>query len=283
MVLCHATTALGDRRLLPFSWRFFPQRNSDISTLSERMRSVHHTESAAQTCVKLRIPASIAPRSMSPLSFQLFSFDFDNFETGFKGKVLVRPDHDAVHVKDLGCLPNGCVGSCFSSSRYVKNADDMDYQDAAMIWNNAYRGSSPPVILIPQNTASVAAAIKFMRMYGLSPTIKSGGHSLEGFCQSNDKWLIYMKNLNSIEIDHDTGVATIGPAITNEELYAATNGTDWLFVSGSNKPTGVGGLILGGGLSIISRSYGTASDNVLEFEVVLANGMCCWGLDFSRS
>lgn len=34
---------------------------------------------------------------------------------------------------------------------------------------------------------------------------------------------------------------------------------------------GVGGLLLGGGLSFLSTQYGLACDNVVNYEVVLAN------------
>ena len=35
---------------------------------------------------------------------------------------------------------------------------------------------------------------------------------------------------------------------------------------------GVGGLLLGGGLSFLSAQYGLAADNVVNYEVVLASG-----------
>jgi FAD/FMN-containing dehydrogenase len=57
-----------------------------------------------------------------------------------------------------------------------------------------------------------------------------------------------------------------------KELDAATHEVGMAVPSGIFGTTGVAGLTLGGGLGYLTRQYGLAIDNLLEAEVVLANG-----------
>src|SRR4029079_14776195 len=64
----------------------------------------------------------------------------------------------------------------------------------------------------------------------------------------------------------------VGGGATWGEVDAATNEHGLATPSGIISTTGVGGLTLGGGLGHLTRKHGLAIDNVLEVEMLLANG-----------
>ncbi|KFH43217.1 Bifunctional solanapyrone synthase-like protein [Hapsidospora chrysogenum ATCC 11550] len=66
------------------------------------------------------------------------------------------------------------------------------------------------------------------------------------------------------DTDEDFAVKSGGH---NPNLYCG-----WTFVGGRIGNTGIGGLILGGGLSYMSTQYGWSASSVIEHEVVLSNG-----------
>lgn len=73
-------------------------------------------------------------------------------------------------------------------------------------------------------------------------------------------------------MDPVTGIVDVGPGNRLDSISAKLQGSGWTFVGGRIGNTGVGGLVLGGGLSYMSTQYGWAASSVLEYELVLANG-----------
>ncbi|KAF1951770.1 hypothetical protein CC80DRAFT_597222 [Byssothecium circinans] len=63
----------------------------------------------------------------------------------------------------------------------------------------------------------------------------------------------------------------VGPGNDWEDVHNALKGTNVTVVGGRIGEVGVGGYVVGGGLSFLSAQYGWAANNIVEFEVVLAN------------
>lgn len=83
---------------------------------------------------------------------------------------------------------------------------------------------------------------------------------------------ISMSNFNTRQLNADKRIASIGPGQTWSQVY------DWLSqhrlaVNGGRYPSvGVGGLLLGGGIGYFSGNQGWSCDDVVAYEVVLADG-----------
>lgn len=65
---------------------------------------------------------------------------------------------------------------------------------------------------------------------------------------------------------------TIAPGVQLHEMYKYLGARNLMIVAGSANTVGfAGGYVQGGGHSLLGWLHGMASDNVLEFQVVLAD------------
>ncbi|TGO65532.1 hypothetical protein BCON_0002g01180 [Botryotinia convoluta] len=84
--------------------------------------------------------------------------------------------------------------------------------------------------------------------------------------------LISTTNLDALTVSSDNSIASIGPGLRGGAVYEALDPYGVSVIGGRIPQVGVGGLILGGGLSHFSAQHGLAADNIKNFEVVLASG-----------
>ncbi|KAF2994869.1 hypothetical protein E8E14_000855 [Neopestalotiopsis sp. 37M] len=145
--------------------------------------------------------------------------------------------------------------------------------EQADYWSSSCASLLPTCIIFPKSAEEVATVIKVLNDNNESFAIKSGGHSPNNYFASIDGGpLISTQRMDQVLLDIDTGIARVGPGIRLDEIAAQLQGTGWTFVGGRIGNTGVGGLVLGGGLSYMSAQYGWAASSVIEYEIVLANG-----------
>jgi FAD/FMN-containing dehydrogenase len=96
--------------------------------------------------------------------------------------------------------------------------------------------------------------------------IKPGGSNIDNGV------LIDLSRLSQIEYNAAGQVARVGSGARWGDVYKTLEPHNVTVVGGRLDDIGVGGLILGGGLSWLSSKYGLACDNVVNFEVILADG-----------
>jgi FAD/FMN-containing dehydrogenase len=137
---------------------------------------------------------------------------------------------------------------------------------------NAMQTDTPGLIVRCTGTADVVDAVTFARENAIEVTVRGGGHSVAGLSSSDGGMVIDLSLMRGVDVDperktaHVQGGALWGDVDRETQLFGlATPG-------GVVSDTGVAGLTLGGGYGWLRRKYGLSCDNVIEAQVVGADG-----------
>ncbi|KAI2473545.1 6-hydroxy-D-nicotine oxidase [Annulohypoxylon bovei var. microspora] len=125
----------------------------------------------------------------------------------------------------------------------------------------------------PRTPDEVAVALKSIKEAGSQFAIRCGGHNCNTNVSSVDGSgvVIDLRNLNTLSLDKTSGVARIGSGNTWEQAYAFLEEYGLTAIGGRQNDVGVGGFLLGGGMSAFCNLYGLGVDSIVNFEVVLAD------------
>lgn len=152
-------------------------------------------------------------------------------------------------------------------------------------WADAWSSQPSAYAVAAENTADVVAAVNFARRHHLRLVVKGGGHSYQGTSDAPDSLLVWTRHMNQVRL-HDafvpqgcTGHVAPQAAASVEagamwiDAYAAVTTRGGRYVQGGGCTTvGVAGLVQSGGFGSFSKRWGTAASNLLEAEVVTADG-----------
>jgi FAD/FMN-containing dehydrogenase len=84
--------------------------------------------------------------------------------------------------------------------------------------------------------------------------------------------VIGVSPLKSIHVDLQAQTATVGTGRNQGELVNALAKTPFAFPTGDEATVGLGGVILGGGIGVLSRHMGVACDNLKAVTMVVPSG-----------
>ncbi|HEU0086867.1 MAG TPA: FAD-binding protein [Pseudonocardiaceae bacterium] len=170
---------------------------------------------------------------------------------------LADDDLEALRVRLRGALMCPSSSSALSATREVFNA---------------MHAGRPAVIAQCAGVADVREALNFARAHDLAVAVRGGGHSVAGLSAIDNGMLIDLSAMCAVQVDperrlaHVQGGASWGDVDRDTQVFGlATPG-------GVVSDTGVGGLALGGGYGWLRRKYGLSCDNVLQAQVVCADG-----------
>jgi FAD/FMN-containing dehydrogenase len=142
---------------------------------------------------------------------------------------------------------------------------------ARAVFNAMHRGQ-PDEVAVCSTTEDVVEAVKHARQNDLRVAVRGGGHSVAGLSAIDGGLLIDLSGMNGVEVDPERKLAKVGGGALLRELDGATQAHGLATPVGVVSDTGVAGVTLGGGYGWLRRKYGLSSDNVVEAEVVTADG-----------
>jgi FAD/FMN-containing dehydrogenase len=153
----------------------------------------------------------------------------------------------------------------------VITAADADYGEARKGWNDCHQ-TRPREIVFCRDTREVAAALAYAREQQVPFRVRSGGHSLEGYSAVDDGIVIDLSEMNSVWLNDDATQVVLGPGARLGGVYATLFEKRVTVPGGTCPRVAVGGLALGGGFGLLSRTVGTLAQSVVSMEVVDAQG-----------
>lgn len=198
------------------------------------------------------------------------------------------------------------IFSVFPKDQVLTPDDGKAYEDSLHRWaENAERKAK--YVVFPRSSKDVSTAvsvaicipaiswltyalrqIKYAVDNDLEIAIKGGGHSCSGASSSEDL-VIDLRDLSTVTVDPERQVIVAGGGAVWEAVDRAAAKYKLATVGGtvnhtgesqshsyelgsSSRFQGIGGLTVGGGYGWLTPKYGLTIDNVLEAEVVVANG-----------
>ena len=130
----------------------------------------------------------------------------------------------------------------------------------------------PNLVVRCTGTADVVEAVTFARETGIELTVRGGGHSVAGLSSSDGGMVLDLSPMRGVGIDPETKTARVQGGALWGDVDRETQLFGLATPGGVVSDTGVAGLTLGGGYGWLRRKYGLSCDNVIEAQVVGADG-----------
>lgn len=166
---------------------------------------------------------------------------------------------------------------CDTLSENVPNTifyrgDDVYEYEAAQFWS-LNEIMDPECVFRPTSADEVAQAVQIMQDTETQFAVRGGGHmAIKGSNNIDDGPLFVMSNLTALEVNEDENYVWVGPGHDWGQVFSYLSKFNLAAAGGRLSPVGVPGLLLAGGVNFHGNQHGWAADNVIEYEIVLANG-----------
>ncbi|KAI8271146.1 hypothetical protein K4K58_000021 [Colletotrichum sp. SAR11_239] len=167
-----------------------------------------------------------------------------------------------------------CQQSCAELSSTFAPALFYPQNDTTQFWDQKQQLAGQICRVEPSTPDDVAKALAIVITNACPFAIKGGGHSRE-VNDSNAPGGVTIDTVRMRKVvpdEDDNTVVTLGAGHNLGSTLTALSSLNLSFPVGRVSSIGLGGFLLGGGQGDLGGKLGFAMDNVLEYEIVLANG-----------
>lgn len=149
--------------------------------------------------------------------------------------------------------------------------EDDAYESARQVYN-AMIDKHPRLIARCIDVADVITCVNFARENGLLLAVRGGGHNGGGLGTCDNGMVLDLGLMKGVRVDPESQTVRVEGGCTQGEVDHAASAFGLAVPSGTVSGTGIAGLTLGGGHGYLTRKYGLTIDNLLEADVVTADG-----------
>ncbi|KAJ3800875.1 hypothetical protein GGU11DRAFT_742095 [Lentinula aff. detonsa] len=202
-----------------------------------------------------------------PLSLSLAVALFSTFACALQAE-LGTPEIDFGAKTCCNALSSLLPGQVFwpSSGPYI--AQQSSY------YSGEQATMTPACRVSPESTFDVSRILEFASARKCHFAVRTGGHMAWTGASNigSEGFAIDMQRVKGVELLENKSVVSFGAGSRWRDVYALLQPENLTTVGGRVGDVGVGGFLLGGGIGFLSAEHGFGSDNVINYEVVLANG-----------
>ena len=148
---------------------------------------------------------------------------------------------------------------------------DDGYDEARKVFNGMI-DRSPALIARCTGADDVAAVVKLAGAQDLPLSVYGGGHGVTGSAVCDAGLCVDLRGMKGIAVDAGARTVRAEAGLTWGELDAATQEHGLAVTGGRVSTTGIAGLALGSGSGWLERKLGFVCDNLMQAEVVTADG-----------
>ena len=146
-----------------------------------------------------------------------------------------------------------------------------EYDETRAVFN-AMIDKRPAAMAMCVDATDVQTCVNYARENGVTLAVRGGGHNAGGLGSVDDGLVIDLSQMRGIRVDPKTNQVRVQGGCRWGDIDHAAHAYGLAIPSGIISTTGCGGLTLGGGLGHLTRNCGLTIDNLLEADVVLADG-----------
>ena len=147
---------------------------------------------------------------------------------------------------------------------------DLTYETARKVYNAMIDRRA--ALIVRCRDAAVMAGVGFTREHGLLLAVRGGAHNGPGLGTCDGGLVLDLAPMRDVRVDPTSRTVRVSGGSVWGDVDHATHPFGLAVPSGFISTTGVGGLTLGGGVGYLTRRYGLTIDNLLEVDLVLADG-----------
>jgi FAD/FMN-containing dehydrogenase len=154
----------------------------------------------------------------------------------------------------------------------ARSHEQYELWRTSMVWYMRKDKRYPDLIVRAKTDQDVIEAVNHARENRLKISVRSTGHHITRVALREGGLLLDVSELNNIEVDPDAREAWVQPGVRSQVFMDAIGEHGLAFPAAHTAEVGLGGYLLGGGLGWNLPEWDMACRNVIEAEIVTADG-----------